>query len=201
MANGTGTNTATNVMAGKPNVTGSIFRAPLSGSPTIPTDATTDLAAAFKCLGYVSEDGLTNNLDIENEEVKAWGGDTVLNINTGKSDKFKFTLLEAMNEDVLKAVHVDSNVSVTAATSSAPKKIDIQVNNKDQVECCWVVELVTRSGNPKRIVIPNGKITEIGGISYKDDDAVGYEITISAMADSSGNTHYEYMTVGTATGT
>ena len=197
----TTSNTATNVMTGKPNIAGSIFRAPLSGNPTVPTDATTALAAAFKCMGYVSEDGVTNAVELENNEIKAWGGDVVLNVNTGRTDKFKFTLIEVTNEDVLKAVYVDENVTVTAATSSTPKKIAIAANNKEQPDCCWVVEMVTREGNPKRVVSPNGKIIEIGEISYKDDEAVGYEITIGASTDSAGNTHYEYMTVGSATGT
>lgn len=195
-------NTTANVMTGKPNnVSGAIFRAPLSGSPTIPTDCTTALGNDFKCLGYISEDGLRNSMSNEKDEVKAWGGDVVLNLNNSRTDTFTFTLLEVVNEDVLKAVYVDKNVSVTAATSSAPKTIAVASNNEDQPACAWIVEMVLRDGNPKRIVIPNGKVTEIGEITYKDDEAVGYKVTVSAEADTSGNTHYEYMTVGTATGT
>ena len=50
--------TAAYVTAGKPKVGGAVFRA-VAGTAA-PTDATTALAAAFKDLGYCSEDGLVN---------------------------------------------------------------------------------------------------------------------------------------------
>jgi len=174
-------------------------RAPLSGSPTIPTDCTTALAAAYKCLGYVSDDGLTNSMSNESEDIKAWGGDVVMTIKKSRKDTFKFKLIEVLNDEVLKAVYGDDNVSVAAATTTAPKTIAIASNNSDQPACCYVVEMVTQTGNPKRIVIPNAKVNEIGDIVYKDEEAVGYDLTLGAEADSSGNTHYEYLTVGTAT--
>lgn len=192
-------NTVENVSFGKPKVSGAIYRGLLGEGLTLPTDATTDLDSDFKCLGYVSEDGLTNSTENSDDGIKAWGGDTVLITDDARKDTFKFKLIEILNEDVLKAVYVDDNVTVAAATTTKPKSITIQANNKEQPECCWVVEMLLRDGNPKRIVIPKGKITEIGDIVYKDDEAVGYDLTISADADSNGNTHYEYMTVGSPT--
>lgn len=192
-------NTVENVSFGKPKVSGAIYRGLLGEGLTLPTDATTDLDSDFKCLGYVSEDGLTNSTENSDDGIKAWGGDTVLITDDARKDNFKFKLIEILNEDVLKAVYVDDNVTVAAATTTTPKSITIQANNKEQPECCWVVEMLLRDGNPKRIVIPKGKITEIGDIVYKDDEAVGYDLTISADADSNGNTHYEYMTVGSPT--
>ena len=79
--------TVTNVSVGKPAVGGAIYRAALGS--TIPTDATTSLASAYKQLGYVSEDGLTNTNSPESDEVKAWGGDTVLTLQTSKTDTFQ----------------------------------------------------------------------------------------------------------------
>ena len=178
-------NTVTNVTAGKPKVTGAVYRAPLGS--TIPTDATTSLASAYVCLGYCSDAGLVNSNTRENTEIKAWGGDTVLNIQTGKSDTFKLSLIEALNVDVLKAVFGDSNVSGTLATG-----ITVNVNATELSDSIWVIDMVMRNSAVRRIVIPLGKISELGDTTYSDNAAVGYDITISATPDSSGNTHYEY---------
>ena len=189
-------NTATNVSTGKPNVSGAIYRAARTGSLTVPTSASASLSSDYKCLGYISEDGVTNDLSMETDKVKAWGGDTVLVFQTDKGDTFKFKLLETLNEDVLKTIFGASNVTVTAATTTAPKSITINVNSEEQEEAVWVIDMIMRGNNPKRIVIPYGKISEMGEITYKDNEAVGYDVTITGTADSSGNTHYEYMEIG-----
>ena len=45
----------------------------------------------------------------------------------------------------------------------------------------------------KRMVLPKAKISSISDITYADGTAVGYEVTLEAFPDSSGNTHYEYI--------
>lgn len=77
---------AKNVSAAQPKVGGAIFRAPLGTK--LPKDAKTDLDAAFKALGYCSEDGVTNSNSPESDDTKAWGGDIVLNMQTSKDDSF-----------------------------------------------------------------------------------------------------------------
>lgn len=192
-------NTVTNVSTGKPKIGGAIYRATRTDSLVIPTTAAAELSTDYKCLGYVSEDGLKNNMTTDSDKVKAWGGDTVLAYQKGKDDVFTFSLLEVLNDDVLKTVFGDSNVTITAATSSAPKSVAVAVNNTELVESVWVIDMIMRGNNPRRIVIPYGKVTDIGEITYKDDDVVKYDVSLQAMPDTAGNSHYEYTNVGTAT--
>ena len=179
-------NTAGNVSAGKPALNGAVYRA--ASGTTLPTDATTALSADFKCLGYCGEDGLVNSNSPSTTDIKAWGGDTVLTIQEEKTDTFQVTLLEVLNADVLKAVYGSTNVSGTLSTG-----VTITANAKEAEEGVWAVDMLLNSSTVKRIVIPKGKITEIGDITYSDSDPIGYEVTITALPDTSGNTHYEYI--------
>ena len=179
-------NNAKNASTGKPKIGGAIYVAP--AATTLPTDATATLGAGFKCLGYIGEDGVTNNDAKSVGEVKAWGGDTVLNYTEGHTDTFGCKLLEVLNIDVLKAVYGDSNVSGDLSTG-----ITVKSNASENPYMAWVFEMVLTDGAVKRIVIPSGKVTELAEIRYVDNEAIGYDVTIGTVPDASGNTHYEYI--------
>lgn len=178
--------TVTNVSAGKPATGGAVYRAPLG--TTLPTDATTALGNDFTPLGFCSDDGLINSNSPETETVKAWGGQDVLSLQQSKPDTFQLKLIEVLNPDVLKAVYGDDNVTGTLATG-----ISVDATSDEAEECAWVIDMVMRDGAIKRITIPDASITAIDDIVYKDDEAVGYGITLNAMPDSTRKTHHEYI--------
>lgn len=181
---------ANNVTAGKPRVAGSIYRAAITA--TAPTSADSELGVAFKSLGYVSDDGVKNNNSPETEDIKAWGGDTVMNTLTGKEDTWSFKLIEAMNKDVLSAVYGSSNVTGDLASG-----LTVKAKAEQSESAMYVIDMVLKNNVLKRVVIPNATVSEISEIAYTDNEAVGYEITITAVPDSNGYTHYEYIKQGT----
>lgn len=179
-------NNSANVTAGKPRIGGGIYIAP--AGTTLPTDAKTALSSDFLALGYVSEDGVVNSNSPESENIKAWGGDNVLTIMTSREDTFTFTLIEVMNINVLKLVYGDDNVTGALSTG-----ITVTANNGDLESHVIVIDTILKGGVMQRTVIPAGTVSEVGDITYKDDEAVGFETTVSCEADASGNTHYTYI--------
>lgn len=173
-------NTA-NVLAGKPLATGGILVAEVGA--TAPTNATTALDAAFKAAGYVGEDGLTETTDRSTEKIKAWGGDSVKIVQTDFAVTYQFTFIETLNSDVLKTVYGDANVTTTPADATKGTLHTVKVNSEELPAKAFVFEM--KDGNARiRIHVPEGKITELGEITYSDAEVIGYTVTVEAMPNA-----------------
>ena len=176
-----------NIAVGKPKVGGAIHVAP--AGTTLPTDATTALAAAFVNLGYVSEDGLTNSNSAAAETIHAWGKD-IIYTNDGDDETYSWTLLEVLDANIQKFIRGADNVTVAEGGA-----MSVQVRRPSErtqmEEHVIVVEMILHK-RAVRHVIPRSVITEVGEVSYVDDDTVGYQVTVMALADANGNSHYEY---------
>lgn len=177
---------ATNVAVGKPKVAGAIFRAPLG--TTLPTDVETALPEAYKTLGYISEDGVTNGQSRTSSEVKAWGGTIIMTTQTDKTDTFHFVAVEALNEEVQKMTFGSDNV-----TTDANGMTTVRSNANELEAAVYVIELALNRAY-RRIVIPNAKVSATGDIVYKDSDVIGYDTTLTALphAGYDGDTHREF---------
>lgn len=181
-------NTVSNVTASKPKISGGIYVAPIG--TTLPTSADGTLATAFVCLGYIGDEGVTNNNTMTSTTVKAWGGDTVLTTQSDIEDTFEFSLLEGLNVNVLKTVFGDDNVS-----GSLAEGLKVVCNAQELEDKEWVVDMVMRGNTLKRIVIPCGRVTNKEAVNYTDNDVAGFGITVTAFPDATEDhcTHYEYI--------
>lgn len=172
------------VSAGKPSISGAIWFAPLTA--TLPTTPTQDMSemTGFTCVGYVTDEGVTNSQTRDTTEIKAWGGDTILVVQTSFTDKFTFTLAQTGDADVLKMLFGSDNVTVTSDT------ITVNVTSQEPPEYAFVIDTLRRNGALHRIVIPDGKLKLSGDISYKDNEVTAFPVEITAMPKNE-KTHIE----------
>jgi hypothetical protein len=171
------TATATNVRVG---VTGAVYHA--ATGTALPTTAVVALNVAFADVGYISDDGITQEIGTDSKEIVAWGGDTVRKVQTSHDLTYKFTMIEANPES--KLVYYGNYTAGTGAST-------VQIKSTQLPRQCWVLSVVD-SPAVIRVVIPDGQVTDRGEVTYKTDEAVGYEVTITCYPDTSGVKAYEY---------
>ena len=181
------------IFAGGPDqlVTGAINSAP--AGTALPTDETTALNAAFKDSGYISDSGLKIGTNQSNTEITDWSGNVVRDILQSYGNSLTWEHLE-WNEESLKNFLGDNNVTAVKTTGS-PTKITAKFNGDEMPTKEWVFNI--KDGIRKlRVVVPNGKVSERGEISFTKGDAVKLPITLKTYPDASGNHIYVYSSDG-----
>lgn len=176
-----------NTGVAKPKPTGCLFVAPVGS--TLPTDAKAELDPAFKSLGYINEDGIKQNAEVESTEHKAWGGTTVYQSIDNVSETFEFKLIEVLSPEVLKLTFGEKNVTGTGIETGISAKFD--PSDATIAEQAVVIDMILRENVLKRIVIPRCKVTALGEINH-DNELTGYPITLGCIKDSKLGYHTEY---------
>lgn len=179
-------NDTANVSTGKGVAGGYAFRAPVGPGTTIPTDNTTSLGAEFVGLGYISEDGISESIETDTENIVDMNGDVILAATSSREETITFTLVEVM-EEALKVAYGDANVAESSGV------ITVQHNGSDTGQHVYVFELLLKNNRKWRQVVPVGAVTEVGELAISSGEVVGREITITCAADTTGNTVYDYI--------
>lgn len=187
---GSTTNDSTMVSLGKFKVGGYAYWAP-SGT-ALPTDSSTTLAAAFKLLGYLSEDGLTNATDTDTTEIKDANGTTVMKVITSYAESYQFALLEVLRAEAAKMRYNSDAVTGT------DKSMTIKHQMPSDEDFVLVFEIAMSGDIKDRLVIGNGTRAEFGDRQVHAGDAQVYDTTVSANDMGNGVTAIEYIGRATA---
>lgn len=187
---GSTTNDSTMVSLGKFKVGGYAYWAP-SGT-ALPANSSTPLAAAFKLLGYLSEDGLTNTTDTDTTEIKDANGTTVMKVITSYAESYQFALLEVLRAEAAKMRYNSDAVTGT------DKSMTIKHQMPSDEDFVLVFEIAMTGNVKDRLVIGNGTRAEFGDRQVHAGDAQVYDITVSANDMGNGVTAIEYIGMATA---
>jgi len=177
------------IVAPSPKVTGGVRVAPL-GTP-LPTDAVTALDPAFVSLGRISDEGIDKTESRPKQDKFDWGGSLIATLQDSFMLTLRFKLLQLVNADVQKAVHGESNVTVTPASSTHGTQIAAAINAKLLDQGVYVIDAyyMQMSG---RLVLPIARPVEVGQLKWVHKDLAAYELTVQAFPLSDNTMAYEY---------
>lgn len=163
-------------------VNADVYDAPVG--TTAPVDVTTAWAAAWKPLGLLSEDGMTESREDEVTDHYAYGG---ILVRTTKSKHKRSIVVTALEDNPV--VWGLVNPGSTATTSAGPtppagvttRIIKVPTPNPRAFGLHLVDGTVI-----KRRVIPRGEVIAVGETSITDNEMAMYELTINIYPDATG---------------
>lgn len=165
---------------------GYFFFAPAGSA--VPTDIETPLDAAYKCGGFIGEDGFTESLDGDSDSMTDMNGDTVDTSSGAKTETCAATLI-SMDENALSIQYGSANVD-----SSNSKYIKVSHDwSKAEEELSIVFELVLKNGRRWRKVVPACKVTELGEFTGNSTTLAGREVTFTYLVGADGAGCVDYL--------
>ena len=177
------TNNVANVSTTKGVKGGYIYIAPKGTA--LPTDIKTQLADAFKVLGYVSEDGYVESLETDAEDITDMNGDLIHSETTSRVESATLTLAE-IKAATLKFMYGSDNVTDEAGV------ITVKHNGNSYDEWSIVGEFVLKNNRRWRKVVPIAKVDELGDLTLAVSELAARETTVKYLTDEDGNTCYDY---------
>lgn len=179
------------VGAPEQSTTGAIKHAPLGTTlPTLESISTSGVVLdnAFTGNEYVSEDGLTLSPSMSTSDIKDWSGAVVRKLLESFDGTLSWTMIST-DENALKISFGDDYVTKNAATISHGTQLRASLGAHLPDEQSWV--FLMKDGDARIvIVVPDGQITEVGDVTFKANEAVGWNVTLSCYPDSSGHSIY-----------
>ena len=177
-------NSTDNVSSTKGVRGGYIFIAPTGTA--LPTDYSTALPTAYKCLGFISEDGYVETVDSDSEDLVDMNGDLMDSPQTSRVESAQLTLAE-IKAMTLKLMYGDENVTDKAGV--------ITVKHNGNSNGTWVVvlDLLLKNNRKWRKVVPLFQCSELDDLTLAVGELAARALTAKYLTDGDGNTCYDYI--------
>ena len=176
---------AERVGVGSARATGAIYVAPKG--TTLPSDATTTLASAWKLLGFTSDAGVQISESSSTESIRAWEGRTeVYNVRSEYTESVSFMPIQC-EADVAVLMWGEDMVTVDSETGAIYAKH--RGGNIEPVEI--VIETTPRASIVKRYC-GTFQLTERGEQTMDGTQVDGRQLTFNAIGDENGVTMHEH---------
>jgi len=162
---------------------------------TAPTDARTQLGNGWSdAAGYISENGITLNLNRSTSPLKDWGLNTVRVMATDFTTNITGEFLQ-MDEATAQTLFGDGNVTVTAATTTKPATLKLSIGPDMPEEHAFVFNM--KDGDRRaRIYVPNGQITQVGSPTFVPGAGNVWPFTLECYDDGTGHSVYMFFDNG-----
>lgn len=175
---------AVDIAAVRVGLTGAFSKGPLGTAA--PTDATTAINVAYVDSGAISEDGVTLTLPDSGDRttIKMWqGGAQVRTLRSVSEDlpQLSFTFLETNKTSVETYFGVTVTQTVTHGT------FDYTVGTPSAF--AGVLDVIDGS-DIHRLHTPRVVKASVGDLVYKNDEPIGYQVTLDLELDSTAGYNF-----------
>lgn len=163
------------VKLGIGDVSGMFYHAP--AGTALPETADAALAAAWKEVGYVSQDGLTVAVNATTEGIKDWSNRIVRMVVTDSDETAQATVITT-TEETLATVLGEDNVSAAGGTITA----GLSLSNLPQEEAF----LFRMKDGDDMIIIgcTKGQITALENLTFQPGSAISWTPTITVLENT-----------------
>lgn len=150
---------------------------------TAPVTPTASLAAGYKDLGGLTDDGVVKTPTTSTSDIRLRDGSLGRRIISQSETTFQFTCVET-NENTFSVFFPGSTYT---PGSVAVKTVNSPVSNP----LSWVIDELD-NGIHTRTVIPRGEVTDFGAVTIAISGAKAYQMTLAAYPSSAGLVYLEY---------
>ena len=141
--------------------------------------------APFVDLGYISDEGITENREADTTPFTPWQTNAPIRVETTSEIITWETVLWTTSFDTVSVYFKVKEADMEVGTTDTAVVSFVDGDKKDRDLRAWGIDVID-GVYARRVSIPNGEVTERGGLTYRKDQLIGYPITITAYPGPDG---------------